>query len=107
MSIWDDAGAAIDAAFADPDPIYYYDGTNGGYPIRAIRSEQPAQAFDGPGSTLRTISFEISQVDLMNPPRKTDKFHHRGIWCVPENITRRDDIGKFTIVVALGEPIDQ
>jgi hypothetical protein len=85
MSVWDVAGAAITATFADPEPIIYtHKGEKVGE-IRAIRSDAAAPAFAGAGSTLRKTSYEIPKTALPGDPSKKDRFTHRGrIWAVDE-----------------------
>jgi hypothetical protein len=100
MSIWDAAGAAIVAAFADPEPIIY---TQAGIvlpdPIRVVRSDDSAPTFAGPGSTLRKITYEVPQSALPAEPTKKDRFEHRGRRWAVQDKTRRDDIGAWLLVV--------
>ena len=99
MSLWDAAGAVITAAFVDPEPIIY---TQGGVilpPIRAIRTEDAAPVFQGAGSTLRKIGYEVQQRDLPAEPTKRDSFTHRGRKWVPAEATRMDDIGAWLLFV--------
>ena len=98
MSPWDTASGVIAAAFADPEPLAY---TQSGvtFPVKAIRSDVAADAFPGPGATLRKVVYEIRQADLPAPASKKDSFVHRGrIWRA-EDITRRDDVGAWELVV--------
>jgi hypothetical protein len=106
MSIWSDAGAIIDAQFADeaePNIIY----TGGGLTaeeIPAIWSDVPAPGFEGPGSTLRTVIYEVPQSSFTEEPENDDTFTHRTRRWSVENVTRRDDIGKWELIVAdIGE----
>ena len=104
MTPWDVASAAIDRAFNDPEPIIYTGAGLVGAPLAAIRSDTAAPAFNGAGKTLRTITYEVRQADLPEQPRKSNTFTHRGhLWRV-EDITRRDDIGKWELVVTDGGP---
>ena len=93
MSFWEAAGAAgaaIDAAFADPEPAYYTGAGLTGAPVSAIVRDEPAPAFDG-GRTLRTIFFEIAQADLPQEPHKGERLDHRGQrWRVDEVRPRND-----------------
>ena len=59
MSIWETAGAVINAAFADPEPIIYTQGGTALPPMPAIRSDEGAPNFDGAGRTLRSVAYEI------------------------------------------------
>ena len=100
MDPWAAAGAVIDAAFADPEPVIYTGAGLTDKPIRAIRSDTAAPTFEGPGSTLRQVSYEIALADLPQPPRKSDSFIHRARRWKPEDITFRDEIAKWVLVVA-------
>jgi len=97
--IWSDAGAIIDAQFADDDPIIYTGAGLTAEPVEAIWSDVPAVEFEGPGATLRKVTYEIAIGDLPQAPRKTNTFIHRDRSWSPEDITRRDDIGKWQLVV--------
>jgi hypothetical protein len=99
MSAWADAGAVIDAAFADEEPLIYTGAGLAGAEISAIRSDVAAQDFDGPGKTLRRVTYEIGQADLPQRPDKTNSFIHRGRTWKVEDVTKRDDIGKWELVV--------
>lgn len=93
------AAPVIFRAFADPEPIIY---TQGGVilpPIRAIRTDEAAPAFEGPGSTLRKLAYEVQQRDLPAEPTKRDSFTHRGrLWTLIE-ATRMDDVGSWLLMV--------
>lgn len=99
MSIWEDAGAVIDAEFADEEPLIYTGAGLVAEPIFAIRSDVPAMDFTGPGQTLRKITYEVQQGDLPQEPRKSNTFTHHGRTWKVEDRTRRDDIGKWELVV--------
>jgi hypothetical protein len=60
--------AAIDAAFAI-DILYTGAGLEA-EALSAIKSDVAASDFQGPGNTLREISFEINDSDLPERPRK-------------------------------------
>lgn len=99
MSIWDAVGAAIDRTFRDREQILYSGAGLSAAPLWAIRSDVAAPDFQGSGRSLREISYEIEQADLLEEPRKSDTLIHRGrIWRV-EDRTRRDDIGKWVVIV--------
>lgn len=100
MSIWDAAGAAIAAAFADPDPITYVQGGGALPPFRAIRSEEAAPTFEGAGRTLRTISYEIQQADLPIRPVVGDTLDHRGRRWRVGDVTTLADVGAWQVVVS-------
>lgn len=103
--IWATAGAAIDAAFADPEQIIYTGAGLTAKPISAIRSDDAAPTFPGPGATLRRVSYEVSKSDLPATPSKKNTFTHRGIVWLVEEITSRDEVGKWELVVVDGGPI--
>ena len=92
--------AAIHAAFADPEPLVYEQGGVLLEPIRAIWSDDGAAGFQGAGSTLRQITYEIQQADLPERPSKTrDRFTHRGRRWDISDVTRRDDVGAWCLIV--------
>lgn len=104
MSVWTEAGDDIDAEFIDPEPLIYTGAGLSGLPIWAIWSDVPASDFAGPGQTLRKVTYEIKQSDLPERPDKTNRFAHRGRTWKVEDVTQRDDIGKWELVVEdLGE----
>ena len=102
MTIWEAAGAAIDAGFADPESLLYFGAGLVRKPLSGIRMVDPAQSFDGAGSTLRQISYEVCQADFEGDPRVGDHFTHRGRRWNVQDVTRRDDIGKWVLVVNIG-----
>lgn len=95
--------AAIDAAFSE---VVTYAG--GGLPspteVYVIWSDGQAPAFQGAGATARTISFEIPQSTLNRQPAKADRITRGGSIWKPIDVTRRDDIGKWEVVVELVGP---
>lgn len=89
--------AAISAMFAEP--IIYTGAGLIEEPIVAIKSDAPAGGFNGRGATLRQISFEVAQVLLPSQPEKRDMIQHKGsLWRVTD-ITRRDDVAAWELVV--------
>lgn len=88
-------------AFADLERIIY---TQDGVilpPIRAIWTDDAAAGFPGAGSTLRKLTYEIQQSDLPKRPLKTrDSFTHHGRRWEISDVTKRDDIGAWWLVVA-------
>ena len=71
-------------------------------PITAIPIDDGAPAFQGPGSTLRSLSFEIDKALLPDVPRKGDiigGFRGRS-WKVIER-TERDDVEAWILGVEL------
>ncbi|HCB75395.1 MAG TPA: hypothetical protein DEP91_04360 [Sphingomonas bacterium] len=92
--------AAIDAAFSE---VVVYAG--GGLPqpteVYVIWSDGSAPAFQGPGATARTVSFEIPQTTLPARPAKADRITRGDHVWKPNDVTRRDDIGKWEVVVEL------
>lgn len=102
--LWAAASAAIDAVFSDREPLIYTGAGLVAQPVSAIRSDGAAPPFPGPGATLRRITYEIDKAALPTPPSKKNTFVHRGtVWLV-EEITSRDDIGKWELVVVDGGP---
>lgn len=99
MTIWDTAGAAIDSVFADPAAIIYTGAGLAAAPVSAIRSDQPAPDFAGPGQTARTIGYEVAITALPNKPSKSDYFTHRSRKWRVIDITTRDEIGKYVLIV--------
>lgn len=94
---WARAGAAIDKTFG-VEIIYTGAGlTNKA--IIAIKQDTAAQPFVGPGDTLRRITYEVHQADLPQEPTKRNTFVHDGIRWQVDDITKRDDIGKWELVV--------
>jgi hypothetical protein len=93
-----DAAAAIHAAFAVP--VAYTGAGVSGESLDAVRSDRAADAFTGPGSTLRETSFEIRIADLPESPRKGDRIvdGEDASWAVID-ITRRDDIDAWVLIV--------
>ena len=93
--------AAIRAAFVDPEPIIYSQDGIVLEPIGAIWTDDAAASFPGAGSTLRKLTYEIQQSDLPKRPSKTrDSFTHNGRRWEISDVTRRDDIGAWWLVVA-------
>ena len=63
-------------------------------PVRRLRLRQR-------GSTLRKLTYEIQQSDLPKRPSKTrDSFTHHGRRWEISDVTKRDDIGAWWLVVA-------
>lgn len=90
-------------------PIFYTGAGLADAVITAIRSEIPADDFQGPGSTARQISFEIRKSDLPERPRKGELIVEGLIvgglivkgaisWAV-NDITDRGDIDAWSLVV--------
>ena len=87
-------------AFADPERIIYKQDGVVLPPIQAIWTDDAAAGFAGAGSTLRKLTYEIQQSDLPKRPSKTrDSFKHRGRRWEISDVTRRDDIGAWWLVV--------
>ncbi|MDX3885989.1 MAG: hypothetical protein QHC65_16315 [Sphingomonas sp.] len=82
-------------------PILYTGAGLDSAPITAIPADAAGAAFTGPGATIRQMSFEIDQADLIDAPRKGDiivDVRWDTPWRVIER-TRRDDIGAWVLVV--------
>ena len=94
------AAPVIFTAFVDREPIIYTQaGVQLPKPIRAIRSDEPAPAFPGPGASLRKLTYEVLQSDLPAEPTKRDSFTHRGRRWSIEDRTRLDDTASWLLVV--------
>jgi hypothetical protein len=88
----------IHDAFAQP--ISYAGVTIAPKAITAVKSDVPAEAFLGPGRTVRHVSFEIQQADLPRRPKKGDTITEEGgrAWSVI-NATDRDDVVAWEVAV--------
>ncbi len=93
--------AEIRAAFADLEPAIYVQSNRGPLPpLSVIRTDLAGPAFRGEGSTSRQIIYEVDQADLAEEPTKRDRLIHRGrVWAF-EDITRRDDIAAWELIVS-------
>ena len=104
MTIWADAGAAITAAFGDPEPIIYTGAGLDGDPLAAIRMDERAPDFSGPGQTLREVTYEVQDALFPSPPRNSDTFTHRGrTWHVQQR-EHRPEIAAWWLNVSDGGP---
>lgn len=93
------AQAAIHAVYAEP--ILYTGGAFVDEPLTAVPSDMGAPAFQGAGATLRELSFEIPRGSLPFDPDKTHlifRVNTGETWRV-NDITRRDDIGAWVLIV--------
>lgn len=92
------ASAAIDALYGEP--VVY---AGGGLPepktIDVIWSDVAGDPFQGAGNTVRIISAEIQQSDLRAEPAKSDRLTRGDILWQPNDSTRRDDIGKWVVIL--------
>lgn len=94
------AAAVLFTAFADPERIIYTQDGVVLEPIRAIWTDNAAAGFPGAGSTLRKLTYEIQQSDMPKRPSKTrDSFTHHGRRWEISDVTKRDDIGAWWLVV--------
>lgn len=68
--------------------------------VSAVKSDQPADPFQGAGNSARMIKFEILKSVLPSIPAKDDEIVEvSGIdWSVID-ITDRDDIGAWDLIV--------
>jgi hypothetical protein len=89
--------AAIHAAFAEP--VAYTGAGLGGATIAAIKSDEAGDPFQGPGSTVRKISFEVLQAALPGTPAKGNIIVHAGTSWRVIDITRRDDVAAWALIV--------
>jgi hypothetical protein len=93
------AGPVIDATFAEPEEIVYTSAKYGVFIFPAIKIDEPAEQFQGEGRNLRKITWELPQGDIPGDASNRDHFTHAGRrWKVLE-AERRDDIGKWWVVV--------
>lgn len=92
--------AAIHAEFAG-EVLYSGAGLDGD-PVHAVMSETPADAFTGPGETLREISFEIPFSALSEDPDKGDMLLETDgtEWRVID-VTRRRDINAWVLIAEI------
>lgn len=106
MSDWPDSDATsseIHRAFALP--VTYVPLSGPSNAIAAVYSNKPARAFMGEGATLRTVKWQVLQVDVAEPA-KGDKVvggaelpaRLRGNWLVID-ITPRDDVAANDLIV--------
>jgi hypothetical protein len=95
MTIWADAGADIDAAFGIT--VTYTGAGLAGVDITAIRGDYAAPNFEGAGKTERSLTFEVAQADLPQRPTGTNTFICAGIKFRVQDVTKRDDIGKWEL----------
>lgn len=95
----DELSAVETIRAAYEEPVLYTGLGLDSEPIKAIPSFEEAPAFEGAGSTLRTVTFEISYSSLPGKPRKKDLIvHGANSWKV-DDVTERDDIAAWVVVV--------
>lgn len=89
---------AIREAFAIE--VLYTGAGLAGVEVLAVKSDVPADAFQGAGSSLRQILFEIGQSALPQEPAQGDLLAEGGdVWRVTE-VRRRDDVRAWELVVS-------
>lgn len=95
-----DALRAVHAAFAS-DVLYERAGAPA-FPRSAVRSDTPAEGFQGAGATLRQLSYEVLQSDFVGEakPAKGDVIVDGADRWKVIDVTRRDDIGAWVLIVA-------
>jgi hypothetical protein len=97
-----EAAAEIHAAYAEDEPVRYTGAGLTNEPLAAVKYDVPAEAFQGPGNTLRQVTFEILQAALPQDPAKGNMIvENDGSgqgWRV-NDITRRDDVFAWHLVV--------
>jgi hypothetical protein len=99
-----EAAALADIRAAYEEPVIYTGAGLVGATIAAIPSDSAALPFQGPGSTAREVSFEIGQASLPEEPRNGNLIQHGGKnWSVID-ITQRDDIAAWVLVVEEAQP---
>ncbi len=112
MIDWAGAAGAIAAVFGAP--VRYHHHRLGEYiaDVLAIRSDEPAPGFDGAGSSLREITYEIQMSDLAPrswgpvEPGRGDIIYDLGREWRVESIVRRDDVRAWSLtVVDAGEDV--
>lgn len=96
------AAAAIHAAFREELPVRYTGAGVTNRSVAAVKVDIAADSFQGPGKTLRQISFEVQQCALPEPPGKGNRIVELDgdgtVWRVID-ITRRDDVGAWVLIV--------
>lgn len=97
MAWGDEAAADIHAALSTP-AVYNGAGLTSG-PVAVIKRDVPASEFLGEGRTLRQISFEVRQEALPQAPAKGNTIVHDGTTWRVNDITRREDVGAWQLVV--------
>jgi hypothetical protein len=89
--------AALRAVFAEP--VVYTGAGLDAASIRAIKSEVPADSFEGFNGKGRRVSFEIEAPLLPEPARKSNTILHDGtLWQVID-INPRPDVGAVVLFV--------
>lgn len=96
MIDWDAHAANIHAAFAVP--VQWVPAVGAQKEIAAVKSDMPAPGFPGEGATLRMISWEVRQSDVTSPSKGDRIVHGATTWRVID-ITRRDDVGAWELIV--------
>lgn len=92
--------AAIRALYEEP--VTYTGAGLDGETIMAIPSDFAAPAFQGAGSTLRSLTFEIAKSALPERPRKKDEIGgYRGKSWVVDDIAEHDDVDAWVLGVQL------
>lgn len=81
------------------EPIFYTGAGLTRASILAIKSDVAADAFQGSGATARRISFEVAQAAIPGRPSKKDEIEHGGVLWLVNDITQRDDVGAWELVV--------
>lgn len=92
-----DEAADIHAALAET--VTYNGAGLTNAPIAAVKSDVPADDFSGSGRTLRQVSFEVRQSALPQAPAKGNTIVHDAKSWKVNDITRRDDIGGWLLIV--------
>ncbi|MGD9470617.1 MAG: hypothetical protein AB7G24_00800 [Novosphingobium sp.] len=91
--------AAIHTAFAAA--VKYTGAGLTNATVAAVRSEGPADAFQGPGSTAREVAFEVLKAALPSAPGKGDAIVEGDgagqAWEVID-ITDRDDVNAWHLI---------
>ncbi len=85
------------------EEIVTYTGAGlSGETVGAIPSDTSAPSFQGPGATLRSLTFEIAYSSLPERPRKGNVIggYAGNDWTV-DDITERDDLGAWVLGVQL------
>lgn len=100
MSAWDEvaasAAAAIHGAFAST--VIYAPKSGSQISLTAVRSDEAAGNFMGAGATMRTVSWEVRQSDVAAPSKGDAILADDIEWRVID-ITRRDDVGAWVLIV--------
>lgn len=67
--------------------------------VAVIWSDVAGDDFQGPGNTIRAVSFEIDRSLLSQRPAKSDRITRKGSVWAPIEVIDRDDVDAWTVHV--------